>query len=219
MSSESHVLYRQLANAVLEMDEELTVTLAEDTLRNGFEALEAINRGLVPGMMRAGELYEQEEYFIPELLLCSDAMYAGLDVLKPHIKTEHAAEKHLVVLGVVEGDTHDIGKNLVKIMLETSGFEVLDLGRDVPPRSFVSEAWAARAELIALSTLMTTTMEGMADVVRYVKEKETVPRTQIIVGGGPVSSVFARKIGADGYAPSASEAVKLAKSLTGVRAQ
>jgi dimethylamine corrinoid protein len=169
-------LYRQLSDAVVEMEEERATSLAEDAIRKGFDAFDAIAGGLVPGMTRAGELFEEEEYFIPELLLCSDAMYAGLDVLKPHLKVEQVKEKDRVVIGVVEGDTHDIGKNLVKIMLETSGFDVLDLGRDVPPRRFVDEAISARARIIALSTLMTTTMEGMADVVRYLGEKETSGR-------------------------------------------
>lgn len=215
MLSSSLEMYQQLSDAVLEMEEEHTVILAEDIVRHGFDAFEAIDRGLVQGMMRAGELFEQEEYFIPELLLCSDAMYAGLAILKPHLKLEQMRKKALVVIGGVEGDTHDIGKNLVKIMLETSGFEVLDLGRDISPKAFVDEAALAGAPVIALSTLMTTTMDGMAEVIRYLNDKNIRDRHQVIVGGGPVSSGFAQRIGANGYAPNASEAVKLTKRLTG----
>jgi corrinoid protein of di/trimethylamine methyltransferase len=197
------------------MDEEGTVRLAENSIELGIEAYETIDKGLVSGMMRAGDLFENEEYFIPELLLCSDAMYAGLSVLQPHLSKESAAVKPRVILGVIEGDTHDIGKNLVKIMFETSGFEVIDLGRDIPPRSFTEEAGRAQAQIIALSTLMTTTMDGMAEVVRILEQDKRRDRHNVIVGGGPVSSAFARKIGADGYAPNASDAVRLVKNLTG----
>jgi methylmalonyl-CoA mutase cobalamin-binding domain/chain len=119
-----------------------------------------------------------------------------------------------VIIGVIEGDTHDIGKNLVKIMIETSGFEVIDLGRDISPRSFTDEAAKARAQVIALSTLMTTTMDGMAEVIRILERENRRDRHKVIVGGGPVSSAFAKRIGAEGYAPNASNAVRLVKCLT-----
>ena len=165
-------------------------------------------------MERAGKLFEEEEYFIPELLMCSDAMYAGLDILKPHIKRDEQGEKHIVVIGVVEGDTHDIGKNLVKIMLETAGFDVLDLGRDIPPQNFVDKAKEVNAGIIALSTLMTTTMEGMAEVIRILKQENIRDRFKVIIGGGPISQSFADKIGADGYSVNAADAVRLARRLT-----
>ena len=120
-----------------------------------------------------------------------------------------------MIIGVIEGDTHDIGKNLVKIMIETSGFEVIDLGRDISPRSFTDEADRAQARIIALSTLMTTTMESMAEVIRILEHENRRDRHKVIVGGGPVSSAFAKRIGADGYAPNASDAVRLVRDLTG----
>lgn len=208
-------IFQRLSDAVLEMDEEGAVSLAEQSVDLGIEAYETIDRGLVSGMMRAGDLFEKEEYFIPELLLCSDAMYAGLSVLQPHLRKEDGKVKSKVVLGVVEGDTHDIGKNLVKIMLETSGFDVIDLGRDISPQSFTGEAAKAGAQIIALSTLMTTTMDGMAEVVRILDRDGKRDRHRVIVGGGPVSLAFAKKIGADGYAPNSSDAVRLVKGLTG----
>jgi corrinoid protein of di/trimethylamine methyltransferase len=208
-------IFQGLSNAVVDMDEERTVSLAEMSIELGIDAYLTINNGLVTGMMRAGDLFEQEEYFIPELLLCSDAMYAGLSVLQPHLKKETEKLKSRVVIGVIEGDTHDIGKNLVKIMLETSGFEVIDLGRDIPPRSFADEADRSGARIIALSTLMTTTMDGMNEVVRILERNNRRNRHQVIIGGGPVSSAFAKRIGADGYAPNASDAVRLVKQLTG----
>jgi methylmalonyl-CoA mutase cobalamin-binding domain/chain len=142
-------------------------------------------------------------------------MYAGLEVLKPHIKSEDMGEKQKVVIGVIEGDTHDIGKNLVKIMLETSGFEVIDLGRDISPSSFVEKAKEVKAEIIALSTLMTTTMDGMAEVVNILKEQNIREKFKVMVGGGPISQGFSDRIGADGYSVNAAEAVRLAKRLAG----
>jgi methylmalonyl-CoA mutase cobalamin-binding domain/chain len=164
-------------------------------------------------MNRAGELYAAEEYFVTDLLLCSDAMYSGLDVLKPRLERTAKDEKKKAVIGVVEGDTHDIGKNLVKIMLETAGFEVFDLGRDVPLPKFVETAKQENVDLICLSTLMTTTMAGMKTVVNLLKEADMRDKIKVIIGGGPVSQQFSDKIGADGYSPNAIEAVKLAKKV------
>lgn len=207
-------LHRHLADAVVDMEEERAASLARTAVESGFDAFEAIDKGLARGMERAGELFEQEEYFIPELLMCSDAMYAGIEVLRPHIRREDAGEKVRVVIGVVEGDTHDIGKNLVKILLEAGGFEVADLGRDVPVERFVAAAREQKAQIIALSTLMTTTMEGMGRVVRLLEEQGIRSLHKVIVGGGPISQGFADRIGADGYAANAAEAVKLAWRLS-----
>ena len=214
MPGKKEELLKKIADAVVDMDEELTVATAHESLAEGIDAYEAIDGGLSRGMERAGQLFEEEEYFIPELLMCSDAMYAGLDVLKPHLKT--AGEKKVtVVIGVIEGDTHDIGKNMVRIMLETGGFEVHDLGRDVPPRVFVDKAKEVNATIIGLSTLMTTTMDGMGQVVRLLQEENIRDRHKVMVGGGPISPGFAKKIGADGYAINAAEAVKVARELAG----
>jgi methylmalonyl-CoA mutase cobalamin-binding domain/chain len=164
-------------------------------------------------MEQAGVLFEEEEYFIPELLMCSDAMYAGLNVLKPHIKTAEQDEKYRIVLGVIQGDTHDIGKNLVKIMLESSGFQVIDLGRDIDPEKFVEAALEHDAHIIGLSTLMTTTMNGMREVINILRNRNLRERFKVMIGGGPISQAFAGKIGADGYSKNAAEAVRLAKKL------
>ena len=210
MSDLKQRLLVQLTDSVVNMDEDLTVELAQKYLENSFDPYEAITKGLAHGMDRAGELYE--EYYIPELLMCSDAMYAGLGVLRPHLKQDKLGEKHKVVIGVVEGDTHDIGKNLVKIMLETLGFEVLDLGRDVPPVNFVEKAKEIKADLIALSTLMTTTMEGMKEVMQLLERDKLQDKIKVMIGGGPISKSFADRIGAY-YAEDASKAAKLAHSL------
>lgn len=213
--NEKEKLLNQLSDAVFEMEEEETVALAQEYIEKGYDALEGIAEGLAPGMNRAGVMYENEEYYIPELLLCSDAMYRGIDVLRPHIKKEENNEtsKMTAVVGVVEGDTHDIGKNLFKIMLETVGFEVYDLGRDVPPDNFIQKAKEVNANLIGMSTLMTTTMKNMGVVIDKLIEANIRDNVIVMVGGGPISSEFARKIGADGYEPDASSAAKRAKEL------
>ncbi len=209
-------LYDEIANAVLELDEERTKALSHEVLERGYDAWEAVEQGLIAGVNRAGKLFDEEEYFVPELLIAADAMYAGLAILRPHIKEQFTGISRRVVIGVVQGDTHDIGKNLVRIMLEVAGFEVHDLGRDVPPRKFVDRAVEVKADIIALSTLMTTTMERMGDVIGILEEENLRNRFKVIVGGSPLSQAFADRIGADGYAPKAAQAVQLAKRLSGL---
>jgi corrinoid protein of di/trimethylamine methyltransferase len=218
MSEVKERLFQELSDAVVDMDEDKAVAVAQGVVSLGLDAYQAIEQGLSAGMERAGVLFDEEEYFIPELLMCSDAMYAGMDVLKPHLRLGGVAKKHKVVIGVVEGDTHDIGKNLVKIMLETSGFEVTDLGRDIPPARFVEKAKEIGAKIIALSTLMTTTMDGMASVIRQLNDEGIRDSFKVIVGGGPLSQGFADRIGADGYAVNAADAIRLARSLVAVEA-
>jgi corrinoid protein of di/trimethylamine methyltransferase len=215
MLDQSEILFQALSDSVVEMEEDRTRKLSIQAVENGINALAAIEHGLVDGMNRAGRLFETEEYFIPELLLCSDAMYAGLEILRPHLKQEENKIRHKIVIGVVEGDTHDIGKNLVKIMLEASGFEIVDLGRDIPPQRFVDEAIKIQASVIALSTLMTTTMDGMAEVIQLLNKNKVRERFKVIIGGGPISQSFADRIGADGFAAGAPAAVKLVKKLVG----
>ena len=213
MSDNKEILFNKLSDSVVDMDEEVTVAISKEVIAKNYDAFEAIDKGLSAGMEKAGKLFEEEEYFIPELLMCYDAMYAGLDILKPHLKIDKSEEKLKVVIGVVEGDTHDIGKNLVKIMLETSGFEVIDLGRDVPPSIFVERAKEENANIIAVSTLMTTTMDGMAEVIRILDKQNIREKFKIMIGGGPISQGFADRIGADGYSVNAAEAVRLARKL------
>jgi corrinoid protein of di/trimethylamine methyltransferase len=206
-------LYEKLSEAVVEMEEDDVIELANEVVAEGYDAYQAVDKGLAQGMERAGELFEEQEYFVPELIVCADAMYAGLDILKPHIKTDAEGTKYTVVIGVIEGDTHDIGKNLVKIMQETGGFNVIDLGRDVLPSTFVDEAVKNDADVIAISTLMTTTMGGMGEVIDILNERGIRDQFKVIVGGGPISQGFADKIGADGYSTNAAESVRLLRSL------
>lgn len=214
--SEKEELLQRLSDDVLEMEEDDVAEAAQAFLDAGYPALDGIMDGLVDGMNRASKLYEEEEYFVTDLLLCSDAMYAGLDILSPHLPETSNEEMITGVIGVVEGDTHDIGKNLVKIMLETAGFHMIDLGRDVSPARFVETAQKENAQLICLSTLMTTTMSGMDEVIHLLTEANLRDKVKVMIGGGPVSQKYADKIGADGYSRNAVEAVKLAKSLLNI---
>ena len=205
----SKELFEKLANAVVEMDEDEVEMLCHEVITENINAFDAIDEGLSKGMEKAGQLFEEEEYFVPELLMCADTMNKGVDILKPYLKGERTAAKAKIVIGVIEGDTHDIGKNLVKLMLEVSNFDVVDLGRDVPASTFVDRAIVENAQIIMISSLMTTTMDYMADVITILNERGIRDQFKVAVGGGPVSQGFANKIGADGYSRNAADAVKL----------
>lgn len=206
-------ILEDLAKGVVEFDADLTKTAAEEVVKENVDVLLAINEGLIKGMNEAGRLYEEEEYFVPELLLASDSLYTGLEVLTPHLPKNEQEKKIKIVLGVVQGDTHDIGKNLVKILLEVGRFEIFDLGRDIPAEDFVSKAKEVNADIIGLSTLMTTTMPQMPKVINLLKQEGLNKRIKVIIGGGPISPAYAESIGADGYAENANNAVKVIKGL------
>lgn len=217
MARSKEELLEALSECVVEMEDEEVVDVANEYLEAGYPAFDGIMDGLVDGMNKASDLYDAEEYFVTDVLLCSDAMYAGLDVLRPHLPADDTGvEKPKVVIGVVEGDTHDIGKNLVKIMLDTAGFEMYDLGRDVPLDNFVDRAVEVGASIICMSTLMTTTMIGMKTVIDKLKERGIRDQFKIMIGGSPISQKYADENGADGYSVNAVEAVKLAKRLMGI---
>lgn len=201
-------LLKALSDAVVDMDEDKAGEAAQKVLDEGLNAYDAVMNGLAEGMEIVGDLYDKHEYFVPELLLCADALYAGLDILKPHIKPEDIGEsaKGQVVIGTVQGDVHDIGKNIVKMMFEVGGFTVHDLGRDVPLEKFVEEQMRTDSEIVALSAMMTTTMMGMKKVVEMIKEKN--PNVAIMLGGAPVTKDVSELFGADGYADSAGNAVQ-----------
>lgn len=216
MATKEELLAR-LDECVLEMEDEEVVDVANEYIEAGYEAYDGIMDGLVSGMNKASDLYDAEEYFVTDVLLCSDAMYAGLDVLRPHLPAvENAGAVKKAVIGVVEGDTHDIGKNLVKIMMDTAGFEMHDLGRDVPLASFVEKAEEVGADIIAMSTLMTTTMPGMREVVQMLEERGIRDKYKVMIGGSPISQKFCDEIGADIYTSNAVEAVKAAKAAVGM---
>jgi corrinoid protein of di/trimethylamine methyltransferase len=210
-------LHHRLSEAVLRMEDEQARLLSQEVAALGLDPYRAIEYGLADGMARAGQLFEEDEYFVPELLLCSDAMYAGLEVLRPRIKKETLLKPFKFVLGVVEGDTHDIGKNLVKIMLDAAGFEIYDLGRDVPPNTFVEKALEVEADFIGLSTLMATTMGVMDEVIKILEKEKVRDRFIVMIGGGPISQAYADKIRADAYSRNAADAVRVARRLVGLK--
>jgi corrinoid protein of di/trimethylamine methyltransferase len=204
-------LFQLLTDAVLRGDTNLAIKTSNKVLDEQIDAYEAIMKGCAAAMQIAGDRFERNEIYIPELLISARAMNAAIEVLKPAITTDVQADSGKIIVGVVEGDIHDIGKNLVKLMLEVSGFEVIDLGRDVSIDQFVEQARKENANLIGLSALMTTSMETMKEVVKKVKEGGI--QAKIMVGGAPVSQKFAQEINADGYAPDAVSAARLAKQL------
>lgn len=218
MDTSKEGLLAELSRCVVEMEDDNVADVARQYAELGYDPLDGILSGLVDGMNKAARLYDEEEYFIPEMLICSSAMYNGLEVLRPLLPQKEGEEKRRAVIGVVEGDTHDIGKNLVKIMLESAGYEMTDLGRDVPVAKFVEAAREQNAQLVAMSTLMSTSMDNMKKVIDALTQAGLRDQVKVIVGGAPISPAFAQRIGADGYSATATEAVRLADRLLGVGA-
>lgn len=209
-------LLKRLADGVLNFEEDDVVAAANEVIALGLDAYEAIMDGLAKGMNEAGRLWDEEEYFVPELLLCADALYAGLDILKPHVSiADQQNTKGVVVIGTVQGDVHDIGKNLVKMMFDVAGFEVHDLGKDVELDRFVEEQLKTNAGIVCLSAMMTTSMLGMEKIIKMIREKN--PNVKIMIGGAPVTGEIVSQYGADATADSASsalrEALKMVESL------
>lgn len=191
--------------------------LVQEALDAGLAPADVLNKGLLAGMDVVGEQFRVREIFLPDVLLAARAMYAGLDVLRPHLAREGVPTAGTVVLGSIKGDLHDIGKNLVGIMLKGAGFEVVDLGNDVPAERFVEAAEQSGAQVIGMSALLTTTMTGMKAVVDLVGQRGLAPRVKTIVGGAPVTESFAREIGADAYAYDAASAVERIRALVAAR--
>jgi 5-methyltetrahydrofolate--homocysteine methyltransferase len=202
-------LYGRLADAVVALKPALVTELARQVLERGLPAREAITHGLAAGMRRMGEKFAAKECFVPEVLLASKAMYAGFDILRERVASGEwrVAEKGRVALGVVQGDIHDIGKNIVKVMVQAAGFEVLDLGRNVPVERFVQAVCEEGVQALGISSLMTTTMVRMGLVIDALKKAGLRDKVKVLVGGAPVSQEFSRRIGADGWAPDAHAAV------------
>lgn len=205
---------QQLRQAVMDGDEDAAVAIANEAVAAGVEPQKAILEGLAAGMIEMGRLYEEEECYIPELMVSSEALYAGLAVLQPLAVAAGTAEKKgVAVVGVVQGDIHDIGKNLVKMMLEVNGIEVHDLGRDVEMEKFIDAVLEVDADLLCMSALMTTTIIAIKDYMPEFKEK--LPRTKIMIGGAPLNQQLADEWRADGYGENAIEAARVALRLLG----
>ncbi|MFC1995727.1 B12-binding domain-containing protein [Chloroflexota bacterium] len=219
MASDDRVkeILKGLRDAVVNYDEDKTAEWARVTLDDGVDPFLAAIDGLAEGMVAVGELYNKKEYFVPELLMCADALYAGLNILKPAIESSgrKSEVKGSIVLGVVEGDVHDIGKNLIKVMFEVAGWDVYDLGKDVPIDKFVEEQVRTGSDIVGISALMTTSMMAMPVLIKKLRENN--PNVRIMLGGAPLNPDIVEKYGADGYANDAGtavdEAIKLLKML------
>jgi 5-methyltetrahydrofolate--homocysteine methyltransferase len=187
--------------------------LTQKALEAGTPAREILNEGLLPGMVVVGERFKQNQIYIPEVVLSAKAMHAGMDILRPHLESGQVRPMATVVIGTVQGDLHDIGKNLVTMMLKSAGFEVVDLGIDVKPERFAREVSNGKAQILALSSLLTTSMSNMKKTLDLLAQEGLREGTLVMVGGAPVTQAFADEIGADGYAQNASLAVDKAKHL------
>jgi len=212
--SDMDQLLADMKQGVIDFDEDKVKAAAQAVVDEGYDAYTGILDGLAAGMEVVGELFDSQEYFVPEVLMCADALYAGLDILRPHVDmTGRETVRGEVVIGVVEGDVHDIGKNLVKMMFEVAGFTVHDLGSDVPVDEFVQKQIDTNSDIVALSAMMTTTMLGMKKAIATLREKN--PNVKILIGGAPVTGEIADMFGADGYAENPTNAVSEAIKMVG----
>jgi len=208
-------LFSRMRKAIIDGNKEEAIELAKEAIAKQTDLNEVVEKGYIPGIQEVGRLWEQGEYFLPELITSAECMKAAMEVLRPELEKANIAIKTLgkVVIGTVEGDIHDIGKNLVSSILSANGFEVVDLGADVKLETFIKRAEEEKADLICLSALLTTTMVGQKKVVEMLKERNLYGRFKVMVGGAPVSQSWADDIGADGYSENALTAVQAAKDL------
>ncbi len=205
--------YQELADAIIKGDNTASKEIAEKLIADGVAATEVLNEGLVPGMTVVGAKFKANEMYIPEVLIAARAMHAAMDLIKP-LLAEHGVEmKGTVVVGTVQGDLHDIGKNLVCMMLEGGGFSIVDAGVDVPTEKYIEEIKKSGAKVLGLSALLTTTMPGMKEVIDAIKADPDTADVKVMVGGAPLTQEYADSIGAAGYAADASSAVDLANEL------
>jgi 5-methyltetrahydrofolate--homocysteine methyltransferase len=204
----------KLYDAILNGKNKDAVAITQEALDAGTTAQELIDGGMIPAMGEVGQRFENEEFFVPELLLAARAMKAALELIRPHLVQEGVEARGCAVVGTVKGDLHDIGKNLVASMLEGAGYEIVDLGTDVSPEQFVAAAKEKGANLMGLSALLTVTMPSMKNTVELLEKEGIRDQVKVMVGGAPLSSEYAEEIGADGYADNASAAVRLAQQLT-----
>lgn len=206
-------LLSEISTAVIEGNKEDTVDLTEEALEEGLEAHEILHQGLMPGMDYVGVEFRAGNMFVPEVLRSARAMQASMDLLKPILADTGVPMVGKVLLGTVKGDMHDIGKNLVGMMCEGAGFEVMDLGKDVSPEGFVTAVKDFGPDIVGMSALLTTTMRAMEHTIRALEEAGVREKVKIMIGGAPVTESFAEQIGADGYASNAAAAVDLAKTF------
>jgi trimethylamine corrinoid protein len=209
-------LFNDIRKAIVEGDKPRARELAREAIRSGVDLNEVIDKGYVPGIQAVGELWEKGDYFLPELITSAECMKAAMDIVQPEMAKANIKSRSLgkVVIGTVEGDIHDIGKNLVASMLQANGFEVFDLGADVKLERFIEKAEAEKANIICLSALLTTTMLNQKRFIEMLRQKGFYGKYKVLVGGAPATRKWADDIGAQGYAENAALAVKAAKAVT-----
>jgi len=205
----------ELSDFIIKGDNKGAEEWTTKALEQDMDALVIVNQGLVPGMDVVGEKFKNEEYYMPDMLVSARAMKSAMAHLKPLLAGREGASLGQVVIGTVKGDLHDIGKNLVAMMLEGAGFEVIDLGTDVAPEAFVKAAEENKASIVCLSALLTTTMPMMQNTIEAFTDAEMRQQVKVMIGGAPITESYASEIGADGYAPEAATAVENAKTLIG----
>lgn len=205
--------FNAMTEALIACDEDRVVQLVNAALAENIPAFDILNKGLIAGMDIVGDKMESGDMFIPEVLMAAQAMGSCVKILKPLLKEGESASSGTVIIGTVKGDLHDIGKNLVAMMMESAGMTVHNLGVDIPPEEFVKQIREKSAQIVCISALLTTTMPMMKKTVDAIKESGLRDSVKIMVGGAPVTQNFSDQIGADGFAPDAGSASKLAKSL------
>lgn len=205
----------QLREAILKGDSKAALAVTREAIAENVDPLELVTKHMVPAMDEVGRRFECQEYFVPELLIAARAMKGALELIRPLLTASGAPSAGSVVIGTVRGDLHDIGKNLVASMLEGAGFDVFDLGTDVTPQKFLTEAKAKKAKIVALSALLTTTMTSMKTTIEEFKKEGVRDQFKFMIGGAPVTQEYAEQIGADAYGENANSAVSLARKLAG----
>jgi 5-methyltetrahydrofolate--homocysteine methyltransferase len=206
---------KPLYDAILNGQQKEAVAGVQAALDAGIDPIVILNEGMIAAMKQVGKLFEDGEYFVPEMLIAARAMQSGLTLLKPRLVQSDYKPVGKIVIGTVKGDLHDIGKNLVAMMLEGAAFEIVDLGVDVSPEKFLNAVKEHRPQLVGMSALLTTTMPGMKTTIDALKTAGLRDSVKVMVGGAPVTEAYAKQIGADAYAPDASRAASIAKTLVG----
>jgi 5-methyltetrahydrofolate--homocysteine methyltransferase len=205
--------YKDLANAIIEGNDTRSIEITKNLINEGINVIDILNEGLFPGMEIVGKKFKADEIYLPEVLVAARAMRLSMEVMKPLLTKAKIKSKGIVILGTVKGDIHNIGKDIVGMMLEGGGFIVIDLGVDVAPEKFVEQVKKSNANILALSTLLTTTVPSMRQTIEFIRNNEKTRNIKIMVGGVPLNQEYADSMGADGYAPNAGGAVDLALCL------
>ena len=206
-------IQKKIFDSIINGDQVSTKQYVQQAIEKGLDPASILNDGMVAAMAEVGHLFEVGEYYVPEMLISARAMQSGLVILKPYLKESNVSSAGRVIIGTVKGDLHDIGKNLVAMMLEGAGFEIIDLGSDVSPIKFVDAVRIEKPDIVALSALLTTTMLNMNSTLDALREAGLRDQVKVMIGGAPVTEEYAHQIGADGFANDASRAVTMAKTL------